>query len=76
MIQSKSASIVVGFLEEVFLSVGLIEVDNFVDNNDFITFLRSDNGTEFVAKDVRLFVPSLALKKRGTYLFTTGTGRR
>ncbi len=53
VIQSKSASVVVGFLEEVFLSVGLIEVDNITDSNDFITFLRSDNGTEFVAKDVK-----------------------
>ena len=74
MIQSKSASVVVGFLEEVFLSVGLIEVDNITDSNDFITFLRSDNGTEFVAKDVKAVCAKFGFEKRGICLFIMGTG--
>ena len=72
VIQSKSASVVVGFLEEVFLSVGLIEVDNITDSNDFITFLRSDNGTEFVAKDVKAVCAKFGIEKKRDLLIPHG----
>src|SRR5690606_19118916 len=50
-IPSKHASHVVSFLEEIFQSIGLEQVENC--NSKYEFYLRSDNGGEFISTEVK-----------------------
>lgn len=64
-IPSKSSTVVVAFLEEVFCDIGLIESDDSDDTNIPLTsYLRSDNGGEFIANEISAVCRRYGIQKK------------